>query len=218
MVSLFVFVGEQIFPDSLHQFQDMKRLEYDIFRYCGINSKKEYFFTVFKHPGARFMFLYRMSNEFSKLHPLGIFFRIWFKLLSVLHDIEIPNRTRIGKGLYMGHFQNIVFNQSVIIGENCTINNGVTIGKESRGKREGSPILGDRVMVGANSVIVGNIKIGNDVLIGACTFVNFDVPSNSVVLGSPGKIISTVKGSKGYIKKILDTEIEDSPTYTETSE
>lgn len=104
----------------------------------------------------------------------------------------------------MGHFQNIVLNQNVIVGENCNIAQGVTLGSESRGRRKGCPIIGDRVMIGINSVVVGNIKIGDDVLIGPCTFVNFDVPPNSLVLGSPGKIVSNVKGSKGYVNKILD--------------
>ncbi|HET8885514.1 MAG TPA: serine acetyltransferase [Salinimicrobium sp.] len=184
----------------------MKNLKHDIFRYCGVDSSKAYFSAVLFRAGARFMFLYRMCNKFSKYNPIGIFFRLWFKAISVRYVVEIPHATKIGKGLFMTHFQGIIFNQSAIIGENCNISQGVTIGRESRGKRKGSPTLGNRVMVGANSVVVGNIKIGDNVLIGPCTFVNFDVPSNSVVLGSPGKIISSEKGSEGYLKNILKPE------------
>ncbi|MFV8281350.1 hypothetical protein ACNKXS_07380 [Christiangramia marina] len=76
---------------------------------------------------------------------------------------------------------------------------GVTVGNKSRGKRKGSPIIGDRVLIGPNSVVVGKIKIGNDVLISPPTLVNFDVPDNAVVLGNPAKIIGN-NVSSGYLK------------------
>jgi serine O-acetyltransferase len=120
--------------------------------------------------------------------------------------VEIPHTCQIGGGLYFGHFMNIVINQNVIIGSNCNIMQGVTIGNESRGVRRGSPRIGDRVVIGPNSVVVGKINIGNNVLIGPLTFVNFDVPDSSVVLGNPGKIISN-SGSSGYVKKILKDKV-----------
>lgn len=90
-----------------------------------------------------------------------------------------------------------------VLGKNINIATGVTIGQESRGKRKGCPTIGDNVWIGTNSVIVGNIKIGNDVLVAPLTFVNFDVPDHSIVIGNPAKIISKGNATEGYINKTV---------------
>ena len=97
------------------------------------------------------------------------------------------------------HIGGITINPEVVIGNNCNIYNGVTIGVEKRGKREGTPIIGNRVWIGANSVVVGNVSIGDNVLIAPGAFVNFDVPENSIVLGNPGKIIRNIHATDKYI-------------------
>lgn len=84
--------------------------------------------------------------------------------------------------------------------KNCNVYNGVTIGKEKRGKREGYPVIKDCVWIGANAVIVGAITIGNDVLIAPNTFINFDVPDHSIVIGNPAKIIERENATKSYIE------------------
>ena len=176
--------------------------KYDFYRYSGNNRLKSSFYMILTNSGARFMFLYRMCNKYKKRTVLGIFYRLWIKSLLNKRNVEIPHKTKILPGLYFGHFKNITINQHVEIGRNCNIMQGVTIGNESRGKRKGTPVIGNRVLIGPNSVVVGNIRIGDDVLIGPLTFVNFDVPSKSVVIGNPAKIVSN-RGSEGYINKIL---------------
>ena len=89
------------------------------------------------------------------------------------------------------------------IRKNINIATGVTIGQENRGKRKGCPTIGDNVWIGTNSVIVGNIKIGNDVLIAPLAFVNFDVPDHSVVIGNPARIIFKENATEGYINKTV---------------
>ena len=81
--------------------------------------------------------------------------------------------------------------------------NGITIGVELRGKRKGAPTIGNRVWIGPNATIVGKIKVGNDVLIGANSYVNFDVPDHSIVIGNPGKIISKENATEDYIVNII---------------
>lgn len=85
------------------------------------------------------------------------------------------------------------------MGENIDILPGVLIGAEDRGKRKGSPTLGNQIFIGANSVIVGKVKIGDDVLIAPNSFVNFDIPSHSIVLGNPAKIIGRENATEGYL-------------------
>lgn len=81
------------------------------------------------------------------------------------------------------------------------IHKGVTIGQENRGKRKGSPTIGDFVWIGVNSTLVGNINIGNNVLVSPNSFVNFDVPDNSIVIGNPGKIFYNDNATTGYINR-----------------
>ena len=94
-------------------------------------------------------------------------------------------------------------NPKVSIGRNCNVYNGVTIGKEKRDLREGNPVIGDQVWIGANAVIVGKIKVGNDVMIAPGAFVNFDVPDHSIVLGNPARIIHKENTTEGYIKNLV---------------
>ena len=68
-------------------------------------------------------------------------------------------------GIYIGHAYNITINQNAIIGCNCNIHKGVVIGQTNRGSRKGCPTIGDRVWIGINSAIVGNVTIGDDVMI-----------------------------------------------------
>lgn len=67
-------------------------------------------------------------------------------------------------------------------------------------KKNGCPVICDEVWIGANSVIVGKIKIGKNVLIAPNAYVNFDVPENSIVIGNPGVIHHTEEATKGYIR------------------
>lgn len=105
----------------------------------------------------------------------------------------------IGPGLYIGHAHNINVNPDTIIGKNCNLNKGCTLGRENRGIREGAPVLGDNVWIGTNSIVVGNVHIGNDVLIAPNAYVNFDVPDHSIVLGNPGRIIKKENATDSYI-------------------
>ena len=93
-----------------------------------------------------------------------------------------------------------MINGRSVIGKNCNISQGVTLGQANRGQNKGYPILGDNIYIGPGAKIVGAVKIGNNVAIGANCVVTKDVPDNSVVIGIPGKVISQ-KGSKDYVTK-----------------
>lgn len=109
--------------------------------------------------------------------------------LAGLLNFQIPPGTKIGRGFRIVHFGPVVINPRAIIGKNFNISQGTLIGYAA-GKREGTPTIGDNVCMNANSSIVGNVKIGNNVLIAPGAFINFDVPDNSIVIGNPGKIIA----------------------------
>ena len=92
----------------------------------------------------------------------------------------------------------------LLIGKNCNIAKGVTIGQENRGKRKGTPIIGDSVWIGTNAVIVGKIVIGDDVLIAPNAFVNCDVPSHSVVTGNPCTIHHRDNATEAYVERLVE--------------
>jgi serine O-acetyltransferase len=125
------------------------------------------------------------------------------KLLSYKTLIQIPVRTEIGEGFYIGHSGRVIINPEAKLGKNMNISTGVVIGCENRGKRKGAPIFEGNCWIGANSVIVGNVRIGEDVLIAPLTFVNFDVPAHSVVVGNPAKVIHKENATQDYICNIV---------------
>lgn len=112
---------------------------------------------------------------------------------------EISFNGNIGSGLVLAHGRNITVNSRSVIGSHCVLFKGCTIGSVRSGKREGVPHIGNRVVIGCNAFVCGGITIGNDVLIAPNAFVNFDVPSNSVVVGNPGVIHSKDNPCKDYI-------------------
>lgn len=95
----------------------------------------------------------------------------------------------------------ITINSEVVIGSNCNIHKGVTIGQENRGLRKGVPTIGDCVWIGVNATIVGKITIGDDVLIAPNSFVNCDVPSHSIFYGNPCIIKHRENATEGYINR-----------------
>lgn len=152
---------------------------------------------VFRH-NVRFMYWIRQRASQD-----GLLCRYKLYRYSRKYGLEVSPTAVFGKGVFLGHPYNITIGDGVVIGENVNLHKGATIGVENRGKRIGSPRLGDRVYVGINATIVGNITIGNDVLIAPGAFVNFDVPSHSVVLGNPGDIHPCQNATEGYIRNCV---------------
>lgn len=138
-----------------------------------------------------------------------VYNRLWLNHYRFRYGFEISPTTEIGPGLYIGHFGGVVISPFATLGSNVNIAQGVTIGAASRGARRGPPVLGNRVWVGAHAIIVGRVTIGDEALIGPGAYVNFDVPEKSIVLGNPGKVVST-SGSAGYINNMF--EVTDTAT------
>ena len=154
-----------------------------------------------KYPGFRFIFFYRISN--FDIFILSHMSKFLLRYYSYKFGFQIPSSTKIGTGFYIGHHGNIIINSKTVIGKNCNIAPLVTIGKTNRGSKKGTPKIGDFVWIGTGAVIVGAIKIGSNVLIAPNSYVNFDVPSDSIVIGNPAKIIADKNATKDYINNII---------------
>lgn len=146
----------------------------------------------------RFIRAFRSAQE-SSIGIIRHYYRLKCKIYEAIYGLEIPVETQIGEGFVLNHAFNITINPSAIIGKNCTIHKGVLIGSENRGFRKGSPVIGNNVWIGTNAVIVGNVHIGDDVLIAPNSYVNCNVPSHSIVLGSPCIIRHKENATEGYI-------------------
>lgn len=123
---------------------------------------------------------------------------LWQKSIEVFTGISIPASVKIGKSFYIGHFGGIIINAKAVIGDNCNISQGVTIGVSGLGENRGTPIIGNNVYIGANAVVAGKIVISDNVLIGACSLVTYNADFGDVLLGVPAVKISN-KGSREYI-------------------
>lgn len=148
-------------------------------------------------PGFRFIYFFRHASLASNV-ATRFFWRALLRLCSIRTGIQIPVGTKIGRGFRIVHFGAIVVNPGAVIGRNFNISQGTVIGI-SQGRSAGVPVIGDNVCMNANSVVVGGIRIGDNVLIAPGAFVNFDVPSDSVVIGNPGRIIPKERPTDKYI-------------------
>ncbi|MDH6251907.1 serine O-acetyltransferase [Chryseobacterium sp. H1D6B] len=151
------------------------------------------------NPNLHFIYILRTAQKYKKRSILGMFWKIVLRHHQIKYGFQIYPETEIGEGFYLGHWGALVINPKAKIGKNCNIAQGVTIGQQNRGKNEGFPIIGDEVWIGTNAVIVGGITIGNNVLIAPNSYINFDIPENSIAVGNPAKIYQKQDATDGYI-------------------
>lgn len=146
----------------------------DSFRYTGSRSFPLKQFL--SNHAVRYLFFLRQQNPVARLCR---------KHMQTKYGLEIGNGNNIGPGLYLGHAHSIAVNPRARLGKNCNLHKGVTIGQENRGKRIGTPVIGDNVWVGTNAVVVGGITVGDNVLIAPNAFVNQDIPPIPLSLEIP---------------------------------
>ena len=131
--------------------------------------------------------IYRIGN---RLHRMGLvkFASLVSWINRFLFATMIPSSATIGKRFACGYWGlGVVIHAKAVIGDDCTIAQNVTIGRNPGDVRV--PVIGDRVYIGAGAVIVGEITIGDDAVIGANCVVIRDVPSGAVVAGVPARLI-----------------------------
>lgn len=138
--------------------------------------------VVLLYPGFHVLFFYKISHF---LYNKQLFFisRLISQLARFLTGIEIHPGAVIGKRLFIDHGMGIVIGETTIIGDDCTIYHGVTLGGTGKEKIKRHPTIGNNVMIGCGSKVLGNIVIGNNVKIGANSVVLKDVEENTTIVG-----------------------------------
>lgn len=148
-----------------------------------------------RHRNLRVCFWGRVAAADAWFSGIGKFIYAHYEKKYGL-EISFKN---ISGGILLLHPYNITVNPRAVLGHNVTLFKGSTIGSVRSGKREGVPTVGDRVTLCVNSTVVGNVKIGNDVLIASNSFVDIDVPDHSIVYGNPAQIKYKERASKDYL-------------------
>lgn len=187
--------------------QSFKYLQYliytDFYRITEKLTFNNFVSALINNEGFKYCFWMRICKYLKHKKLLKLFFYPISKGIlrhyRYKYGISIPFTTLIGEGFYVGHFGGIIVNGKIVIGKNCNISQDVTIGVKNRGVNPGVPTIGNNVYIGPGAKLFGGIKIGNNVAIGANSVITKDVPGNSVVVGIPGKIISS-GGSEGYVQ------------------
>jgi serine O-acetyltransferase len=142
------------------------------------------------NPRVRAVVTFRISHYLAErgMLPLALFLRSRALRRS---GAEIHPRATIGPGFCLVHSSGVVIGGGVVIGSNCRIHQGATLGEPGRGRTGewGEPVVGDDVTIGAHAVILGPRKIGDRAVIAANAVVTSDVPSDAVVGGVPARVL-----------------------------
>jgi Serine acetyltransferase len=147
--------------------------------FANLGNRKGLFLVLFFRASR---VLYQTDNWILKL--IGVPFRKLYRIVCKwIMGVEIPEQTKIGEGLKIWHGQGIVINHNSVIGSNVLIRHTTTIGNKYKGS--GCPVIGDNVDIGAHVIILGDIKIGNNVIIGAGSVVTKSIPDNRLAYGNP---------------------------------
>lgn len=181
-----------------HLRQDLARYRYKL--------KRPSLAIILLFPGFQAIALYRISRWLNTrnrrgIHwlPISLLEAIITRFVEIITGIYISPNANIGPGLYFPHFGCIFIGNYSVIGSNCDIYQGVTLGYSGRQEDGGYPVLADRIVVSTGAKVLGPIHIGNDAVIGANAVVTKSMPEHAVVVGIPGKLQS-LRGSFDHIR------------------
>ncbi|QWT17666.1 serine O-acetyltransferase [Collinsella sp. zg1085] len=122
-------------------------------------------------------------------HGLRGLARVLSQITRFFTGVEIHPAAQLGRRLFIDHAMGVVIGETTVIGDDCILYQGVTLGGTGNESGKRHPTLGDRVVVGTGAKVLGNITIANDVRIGGNSVVVKDVPAHCTVVGIPGRVV-----------------------------
>jgi len=151
------------------------------------------------YPGFHAILFHRLAH---RLYTAGVPLapRLVSQISRFLTGIEIHPGARIGRRFFIDHGAGVVIGETAEVGDDCLLYQGVTLGGTGNEKGKRHPTLGDRVVVGTGAKVLGSIRVGNDVKIGAGSVVVHPVPDGSTVVGIPGKVVRTRREAMGLLE------------------
>jgi serine O-acetyltransferase len=158
-------------------------------------AAKNYVEIFLCYPGLHAIWLHRIA------HSLYLF--KWYTIARLISHfsrgvtgIEIHPGAKIGRRLFIDHGMGVVMGETTEIGDDCLIYKGVVLGGTTLEKKKRHPTLGNRVIIGSNSTVLGAIAIGDGARIGSGSVVVKPVPSGATVVGVPARIVESITPEK----------------------
>lgn len=151
-------------------------------------AARNFFEVLFLYPGINAVFWHRASH-FLYNHKLKFTARLISQLVRFFTGIEIHPGAQIGRRFFIDHGMGVVIGETTVIGDDCTIYQGVTLGGTGKDTGKRHPTLGNNVMVGSGAKILGPFTVGNNSKIAAGAVVLSEVPPNSTCVGVPARIV-----------------------------
>lgn len=167
--------------------------------------------VVILYPGFHVLVTHKLAH-FLYRHQWFFCARLVSQLARHLTGIEIHPGCTVGRKLFIDHGMGIVFGETAVIGDNCTIYHGVTLGGTGKDVGKRHPTLGDNVLIGAGSKVLGPVYIGNNVRIGAGSVVLANIPANTTAVGVPAEVVRT---SNCKVCPADDLDQQDLPDLTQ---
>jgi len=156
------------------------------------------------------MFFHRPCHV---LYNLRLFFlaRFFSQLARFFTGIEIHPGAKIGKGVFIDHGMGVVIGETCIIGDDVLIYHGVTLGGTGKEKGPRHPVIGNNVVIGAGTTILGRVNIGANAKIGSNTVVMQDIPEGSTVVGEQGRIVNYQASTRNELEILKEriAELKD---------
>ena len=143
------------------------------------------------YAGFQALLAHRLAHRLWKMR-LRLLGRLVSQVARWVTGVEIHPGASIGHGFFIDHGMGVVIGETAEIGDYVTLFQGVTLGGTGKEKGKRHPTLGNHVVVGSGAKVLGNIRIGDSVKIGANSVVLRSVPSNSTVTGIPGRIVKSI--------------------------
>ncbi len=159
---------------------ETKKIYMNLYNKIDVNIIKLAFNKIFDNKLKAHLLVNKMLNTHSKIKKT-----IYFNKLQSKYSMWISPECKIGENIHFMHLDGITIGSGTKIGNNCTIYQQVTVGKE----KDKFPIIGDNVTIYAGAKIIGNVKIGDNAVVGANAVVIKDVPDNCVAVGVPARIV-----------------------------
>ena len=171
-------------------------------------AARNYFEILTTYPGVHALLMHRLAHFLWSI-KLKLIARIFSHLGRILTGIEIHPGAQIGRRFFIDHGMGVVICETAIIGDDCTLYHGVTLGGTTWKKGKRHPTLKNNVVIGAGAKILGPITIGNNSKVGSNAVVVSDIPNDSTAVGIPAKIIESDEKMKKFSAYAVEKNNQD---------
>ena len=160
---------------------------------------------VLLYQGFHALILHRLAHKLYKL-KVPFLPRLISQFSRFITGIEIHPGAQIGKNFFIDHGMGVVIGETAIIGDNCLVYQGVTLGGTGKEQGKRHPTIGNNVTLGAGAILLGNISIGDNSNVGAGSVVIKSAKENSTLVGVPARVVK----EKNFVQgKLMHNKIPD---------